>query len=140
MRGYHYSTLVFEPGTIITSVQSVGETYKIVHGKYKEVANELGIYFPDNYGYAYKNIRTNSHFVSAPNEVFAPDDKVTEGNLNHSVLYVMYHLRSFIPRGIPLEDRLCERNIVLRVEAKRYFTKLDRDDEIELISDVWTVV
>jgi hypothetical protein len=120
-------------------VQTHGSTFRQVWQAYKEVAVELGIYFPVEYGYAYPNVKDKFMSNVQLHEVSAPTKKITCGNLNHSLLISMNLLRDFTDRSLPLADQMHARHIRLKQEAFIYFTDLKDPDTFELISDAWVV-
>ena len=142
---YHYSTGRIATGELIKSNQHTQTSYNLVWGLYKEVADELGIVLPREYGYAYPTV--HDHFKidgdHAPWKLFevqAPKDSVIRGNLLFSVYKTMAELGGYVDRSIKvLAERLAKRDKQVKQCANLYFTKLDRLEDIELISDQWIV-
>lgn len=146
MIAYHYTSGETIPtGSTITSEQSSGSSkpyYDIVWPIYKKVADELGKYFPTEFGYAYPAKR--SHMEHDPLVVEAPDDCVTAGNFSHSV-YVTIDIcgnGGMNDKSLPLQQRLENRKRLIEAQAREYFDVKDPSDpeRVELISDRWTVV
>jgi hypothetical protein len=132
IRGYHYSNELLKVGDVIKSDQDLYTTYELVHSVYKEVNKNL----PDRFGYAYPKPKTHSAgrycYV-----VEADVDKVISGNLHHSVFVSMaYNCKT--DSSLPLKERLQLRRDNLKKIAEDYF-KAEGDD-IELISDSWTII
>lgn len=142
MEGHHYSTKPINVGETIISTQTNGQSFKLVWGIYKQVADELGFYFPEKYGYAYPTDVTRMQFDEPgwnKHTVEAPDDRVTTGNLDYSVLVTMSE-HAYADRKIAvLADRLEDRNKRIKLRALRYFCWLDDPEKIELISDCWMI-
>jgi len=141
MQAIHYSSKEIQPGSIITSAQSPSPTFNIVWPIYKQVADELGLYFPKAYGYAYVNrsLRSFEHKYI----VEAPIEYVTYGDYDHSLFVVMDRCNELVPgyRKLPLEERLRQRAIKIREESFAYFNFTNIDpDHIEAISDRWIVL
>lgn len=142
MNGVHYShSVLLALGKIITSEQTQQQTYKLVWDQFKTVADELGVYFPNEFGYAYPKLAEPGRFTEcATMLVEAPDDKVTRGNIDYSVYHVMAYLGQITNRKLPLAERLEQRAAAIRDRARKYFTELDDESKIEMISDQWAVV
>lgn len=142
MQGHHYSSKVIKKADTIVSGQTTGLSYKLVWGIYKQVADELGIYMPVTFGYAYPTDVARPHFQRSDwlkHQVEAPDEKVTTGNLDYSLMVTMSEW-AFADRNIKdLAQRLADREQRIRKCAESYFTKLGDPDKIELISDCWVV-
>jgi hypothetical protein len=143
--GYHYSTSIIATGEKIRSNQHTQTSFNLVWGLYKQVADELGIALPREYGYAYPAIRDN--FKPFGPDAFwkmfvvsAPQSSIITCNLNYSVYKTMAELGGFVDRSIKaLADRLAKRDVAVRKNAHAYFTNLADPKEIELISDQWIV-
>jgi hypothetical protein len=137
--GYHYSSEPIPLGDIITSDQHKAQTFSIVWEVYKEVADELGLYFPKEYGYAYQENQNRSFRFKYT--VDADSRFVTRGHTQHSVYFTMAHLSHFMDRRIPsLAERLVNRRKLLKTQARHYFLSLHEPENIEMISDQWCVV
>jgi hypothetical protein len=144
MKGVHYSGDKIEVGQVIRSHQSMGLTYQFVWERYKLVADQHGIFFPKEFGYAYP-IDHDKRKIDYVYLVEAPDDRVTRGNYEYSVYHVMATLNQRVGgRGLPLAERLALREKVVHAEAEKYFMignnkAYDVKDKIELISDCWVI-
>lgn len=143
INGKHYSTKVIPSGSCITSLQSQAQSYKLVWGLYKQVADELGIYFPAVFGYAYTSNVGRPQFKHPTwheYDVLALPEKVTYGHLDYSLFAAMAYLGSLTDRSIVvLADRLVDRERQVKENALRYFTLLDDPEKIEMISDSWVI-
>jgi hypothetical protein len=141
MYGYHYSPLTLETGRTVISRQGRAASYKHVWALYKRVADELGLYFPEEYAYAYPLDKTDlARFESfSEHIVYAPDSNVTLGNFHYGV-YVTMDSYLGAPRDLPLSERLVERDRRIVERAYTYFTEITNTNAIELISDKWTVI
>lgn len=144
MRGVHYSSEHIAAGSIVFSHADQFQTYQIVWKKFKEVADENGIFLPEKFGYAYPvdHVQRTHRFLY---EVEAPNERVTRGNYNHSIPMTMSNLRNFKGGlGMPLAEQLLVRDENLRLEAKKYFMLDEYSDvkniHIELISDSWIML
>jgi hypothetical protein len=140
MYGIHYSPRTLLTGECLRSTQSKAQSFDIVWPVYKAVADELGLYFPKEYGYAYPIDKTDLERFGRFSEhfVFAPDAQVTRGNYHYSVYVTMSSYIS-ADRALSLKDRLVERTRLIRERAFTYFTEISSVNACELISDVWTV-
>jgi hypothetical protein len=141
MYGYHFSPLQLETGTLVTSYQGRAASYKHVWTLYKRVADDLGLYFPKQYAYAYPIDKADlARFSRFPEHiVYAPDHKVTRGNYHYGV-YVTMDSFMGAPRELPLAERLAERDRRIVQRAYTYFTEVNSTDACELISDAWRVI
>jgi hypothetical protein len=132
-------------GMMIISRQHLAHTHKIVHSLYKEVAESLGLYFPKEYGYAYPK-KQGRYLANGSNHwqeftVEAQNGYVTEGNLNFSLYIAMARLGDFSDRTIVnLEDRLKNREMLIKKFAYQYFTEIADSENVEVISDRFIVV
>jgi hypothetical protein len=140
MYGIHYSPCKLEPGELIRSSQNKAQSFDIVWPIYKAVADDLGLYFPKEFGYAYPIDKTDlERFERFPEHfVFAPDTQVTRGNYHFSVYVTMSSYIS-ADRSLSLKERLIERERLIRERAFTYFTETASVNACELISDMWTV-
>lgn len=144
--GYHYSPVRIPSGELVTSCQHTQNCFNLVWGLYKQVADELKIALPREYGYAYLMQRESLHIREDEDgwnlhAVEAPESSVISGNLNYSVCVTMAELGAFVNRSIAiLEERIANRNRQVREQALRYFTKLNNPYDIELISDQWIIL
>lgn len=137
--GYHYSREHLKVGDKIISHQTNAKTYKLVWQLYKEVADKLGTYYPNSFGYAYPMKKAG--FTQKLYIVNAPIDRVTRGNFDYSTYVTMANLGSFMDRNITnFDERLENRNQLIKQQAKTYFTSTADIDRVELISDQWRVV
>jgi CO dehydrogenase maturation factor len=104
----------------------------------KKVADELGKYYPENFGYAYPEKR--EHFGSSYRcyVVTADENKVTKGNFNFSIYAMMARgFGSF--KGISsLEERKLSIDTWIEASARTYFAAEGKD--IEYISDCFEVI
>jgi hypothetical protein len=141
MYGIHYAPHSLEIGTRIVSAQAKALSYDIVWSIYKAVADELGLYFPVQYGYAYPIDKTDLDRFNRFSEhfVFAPDNQVTRGNYHYSV-YVTMDSYMKTDRSLPLSERLAAREQLTRERAYIYFTEISSVNVCELISDAWMVI
>lgn len=141
MYGFHYSTRQIDTGDLIASRQGHATSYKHVWTLYKRVADELGLYFPEEYAYAYPLDKTDLARFSSFSEhiVVAPDHKVTRGNFHFGV-YVTMDSYLGAPRDLPLAERLIERDRRIVERAYTYFTEVNSTNAVELISDEWKVI
>lgn len=141
--GKHYSTKGIPTGSTIISLQTQAQSYKLVWSLYKQVADELGIYFPDAFGYAYTTDVGRPQFKHPTwkeYDVLTDQERVTYGNLEYSVFATMAYLRDLTDRGIvDLAERLADRAKNVKLNAHRYFTLLDDPSQVEMISDNWIV-
>jgi hypothetical protein len=137
--GYHYSREILKVGDTLISHQTNAKTYKLVWQLYKEIADELGVYYPDAFGYAYPMKKTG--FTQKLYIVNAPIDYVTRGNFDYSTYVTMANLSNFMDRSITnFDERLENRNQLIIQQAKTYFTSITDINRVELISDQWRVV
>lgn len=143
MKAVHYSKNPIETGAIITSIANSYGTYQYTWGVYKKVADELGIYFPENYGYAYPDARPEFERYSEY-KVEAPDEFVSRCSLACSVMVAMdifspSAIRRSNPQIKSLEERDAIRAKAISKIARQYFTPTNKC-RIELISDKWVVI
>jgi hypothetical protein len=140
MHAIHYSAHPLEIGSRIFSAQTKALSYDIVWPIYKAVADELGLYFPKEYGYAYPIDKTDLDRFKRFSEHFvvAPDNQVTRGNFHYSLFVTMSSYMS-ADRSLPLADRLLAREQLTRKRAYTYFTEISSVNACELISDAWVV-
>jgi|SRR5476651_254297 len=140
MYGIHYAPYPIETGNRIISRQGKALSYDIVWPIYKAVADELGLYFPKEYGYAYPLDKTDLDRFKRFSEhiVLAPDYQVTVGNLHYSLFVTMSSYMSS-DRSLPLADRLIARQQLIRERAITYFTETTDVNTCEMISDAWVV-
>lgn len=138
--GYHYSRQKLKVGDTITSMthpisDKYGpNVYNKIWTAYKTVANELGLYFPNTYGYAYgeekKHIINGYMYV-----VQAPSVKVTKCNYDYSMQLILEN-SFFSPMN--LMYALKNRDALLKA-AFDYFSPSDTK-HIEYISDCFKIV
>lgn len=108
--GYHYSSKKLKIGDIITSNNNKDggtnfygkwglKVYNKIWKAYKRVANQLNLYFPFTYGFAYgeklKHNRSGYMYV-----VKAPSNRVTKCNYDHSMLLILEN-SFFTPISLP---------------------------------------
>ena len=135
---YHYSDNRLKIGDRIYSHQSTGKTFNLVWSLYKIIADELGIYFPKDYGYAYPSNHLENVTSLNLYTVSAPSNSVTSGNYNYSLYVTMAALGQLTDKTIKdMDRRILTRNRVIKERAKLYFLA---KENIELISDLWIVV
>lgn len=139
MEFIHYSSNKEIPlGSVIFSEQHKGSTFKRFYAIYKKVADELGKYYPESFGYAYPEKR--EHFGNRYRcyVVTADECKVTKGNFNFSIYAMMARgLGSF--KGISsLEERKLSIDTWIEASARTYFAADGKD--IEYISDCFEVI
>jgi hypothetical protein len=142
VQGFHYTRgdLVLPAGATITSEQSTYKTWKRFHGIYAEVANELGRYYPAEFGYAYPIEK--AHFGKKAQLVEAPSEFITMGLFKHSVFVAMD--MGFGPEFKQiksLEERIAAQNAAIKARAYKYFDVTGaKMDSVEMISDRFSVV
>lgn len=128
--------VTLKPGDIIKSNDSTYRYYDVLWPIYKEVADDLGLFFPETYGYAYPVGKHSGILVES-------NGPVVKGYNEKSIGYVgaWMGVNSFIrdvPRSMPLEERLALRKIRIKEFATGYF--FPPDDRYEMLAEKWVVV
>ncbi len=136
---YHYSKKEIKVGSVIVS-QCINDEYQqfyqLVWDKYKKVADELGIYFPEKFGFCYSEIKK---FKPERNLYQCEVDEqfVTRGDLDFSpYLIIESSFFSHISRDFFLNP---EYGGIARGIVMAYFHPTN-SDKVELISDQFQVV
>ncbi len=137
MLATHYSSNEIVGGSVIRSDQTKERLYRHVHAIYKGVADDLGKYFPDEYGYAYPIWTPRKKFPYVY-QVTAEASYVTAGNFNHSLYVAIARVSEFTDKRLPLNQRVANRDGMIRQLAELYFAPGPVEYR-ELISDRWIV-
>lgn len=129
MKGIHYSDKVLDKGTTITSKVHENDNFEHFHALYAKVAKQLGLYFPNTYGYAYPIgiIRKHKHFKI----VEAPNNKITKCDFRFS-LTLLLEDNFYTP--LALSRALADDSLVIE-NAKKYFNQKVEKEHTEYISD-----
>lgn len=134
--GRHQSKNQLKSGDLIISNQSNFASYKPLWKIYKEAADELGLDYPETYGYAYPaEVEPNGYLVST--------SYCIRGYTQKSLFYIMSlgmnHVIKDVPRTMPIEERMILRHQRIKQIALEYFQPQE-SERIELISNSWIVV
>ena len=140
--GYHYSTREINEGSVVYSKQDQSTTYQRFWKIYKSIADELGIFYPEKFGYAAPN-RNYGASRGFPNcyEVRSEKNLVCVGNYHHS-LYITMSIglqNGDFKKIRSLPERIAAQDKYIIGEARKYFTELTDVDSLEVISENWIV-
>lgn len=84
-KGLHFSKIDIDADSIIISNASKLEHYDEIWFEYKKVADELGLYFPYEFGFAYLNTKEDLKYHSKKYFVECEIDKVTRCDYRYSM-------------------------------------------------------
>ena len=135
-KGVHLSDTLLNVGDIITSKQSIEVMFPVLYDNYKKIANELNIYYPINFGYAYSIDKSyNADLFNHTYIVEAPIDCVTKGDYRFSIQLLAEN--SFFS---PISLNYALKNpIKFSEHIKHYFDCID-SNYIEYISDAFEII
>lgn len=134
-KGLHFSKIDIGTGSIIISNASKLEYYDEIWSEYKKSADELGLYFPYDFGFAYSETKEDLKYHSKKYLVECENAEVTRCDYRYS-MQILLENSFFSPMSL---NYALKNRKELKEHIENYFNCKD-EEFAEYISDKFLII